>query len=177
MAVGGARVEPPLVEQKPPGLVAEPGPLEEALIARGVENYTQGRFRCVTNGLVIALSDVIADYVWGEPIYSMSWSTANASGAAAHTPAVTGKTWRLPSKDEWIQMFSANGGNNASCTGLNTAITSAGGTALQDGILYWSSTPNGSDIYYNVTFDESFYPWWFYDDKETTGRVRVCLAF
>ena len=53
-----------------------------------------------------------------------------------HTPAVSGQTWKLPTENEWKQMFSANGGSNSSYSGLNTAITNAGGSALQASV-YW----------------------------------------
>ena len=61
-------------------------------------------------------------YALADEASTMDWSTANdaTTGAADHTPAVTGQTWKLPSTDEWQQMFGANGGNNNSHTGLNT---------------------------------------------------------
>ena len=104
-------------------------------IAAGMVAYKSG-----SNGLVIALTDD----------GSLGWSTASGAttGAAAHTPTVTGYSWRLPTKDEWPLMFGANGGNNASYSGLNTAIGNAGGTALLDrGNTYWTSTVSGENIY------------------------------
>ena len=81
-----------------------------------------------TRGLAIALSDE----------GSMVWSTAKST-CEGKTP-ITDAAWLLPSEDQWKTMFSAYGGNNASCTGLNTAITNAEGTALQVGQNYWSSS-------------------------------------
>jgi hypothetical protein len=119
-------------------------------------------------GLAIALSDEAS---------TMDWSTANgASGAAAHTPAVTGQTWKLPSQDEWKQMFGANGGNQSSYTGLNTALGNAGGTALQADVNYWTSTSSTSTIAYRVNIaggHATINPLL----KTQTCKVRACLEF
>jgi len=72
-----------------------------------------------------------------------------------HTPAVSGQTWKLPKEDEWKQMFSANGGNNSSYSGLNTAITNAGGSALQESI-YWVD-PNSAALMTLSGGNASFY--------------------
>ena len=123
------------------------------------------------HGLAIALSDEAS---------TMNWSTANGTttGAAAHTPTVTGLTWKLPSQAEWQQMFSANGGNQDSYTGLNTALAAAGGDSskLQEYVNYWSSTEYGvDDAYYvnlnggNANFLDGY--------KLNPYRVRACLAF
>lgn len=125
-----------------------------------------------SNGLVIALAD---------ETYIMDWSTAITT-AAAHTPDVTGYSWKLPTKDEWNQMFSANGGNPERYEGLNTAIKNAGGTELRVNWDYWSSTAaNDTDGYsvalvYEVGYAHGrvdFGP----DDKTNPNPVRACLAF
>ena len=141
--------------------VADKDNLPEGVTAAGMVAYKSG-----SNGLVIALTDEAS---------TMDWETANgASGAAAHTPAVTGQAWKLPSQADWQQMFSANGGNEGSSTGLNTALTNAGGTTLN--ITYWSSTETG---YANAN-----YGWFsgggagFYEvGKANPNSVRACLAF
>ena len=121
-----------------------------------------------SNGLAIALADEAS---------TMNWSTANgASGAAAHTPAVSGQTWKLPSLDEWKQMFSANGGSEDSYTGLNTAITAAGGTALQEYYYYWSSTEDDEESAYYVYLTGG-YAGFDVDFKDVDCHVRACLAF
>ena len=125
-----------------------------------------------SNGLVIALAD---------ETYIMDWSTAITT-AAAHTPAVTGYSWRLPTKDEWNQMFSTNGGNPERYEGLNTAITNAGGTALGVNHVYWSSTAADDKNGYSVALvymvgsvygTADLGP----DDKTNRNHVRACLAF
>ena len=125
-----------------------------------------------SNGLVIALAD---------ETYIMDWSTAITT-AAAHTPVVTGYSWKLPTKDEWNQMFSANGGNPERYEGLNTAIKNAGGTELRVNWDYWSSTAaNDTDGYsvalvYEVGYVHGTVNFGA-DDKTNRNPVRACLAF
>ena len=105
------------------------GSLPTGVTAVAMIAYVSG-----SNGLAIALSDEST---------TMNWSTATTT-AAAHTPVFTNGTWKLPSQDEWKNMFKAFGGNESSYSGLQTAITNAGGTALQHDKYYWSSTENAS---------------------------------
>lgn len=106
---------------------------------------------------------------------SMNWATAKST--CEGKTAIGGNSWKLPSQDEWKQMFGANGGNNGSYTGLNTAITTAGGTALQeDGDYYWSSTPSGGVAARRVRLlDGGAY--WGSGSVDNDNRVRACLAF
>ena len=83
-----------------------------------------------SNGLALALADE------GQ----MNWSTA-ISTCAAHTPAFTGGTWKLASRDEWNNMITAAG----SYTDLRDGFTSVGGTNMQSD-NYWSSTEYGSGL-------------------------------
>lgn len=136
--------------------------LPTGVTAAGMVAYKSG-----TSGLVIALADEAS---------TMEWSTASgASGAAAHTPTVSGQTWKLPSQDEWKQMFSANGGSESYYSGLNTAITNAGGTALQEYGNYWSSTESGDKVYFMDL--RGGYAFFYTSDKDYIYRVRACLAF
>ncbi len=119
-----------------------------------------------SNGLALALADE------GQ----MDWSTA-ISTCAAHTPAFTGGTWKLPSKAEWNQMFGDDADTDiANYMSLNDAISTAGGTALQDGV-YWSSTEIVDGIVYEVELDLGSAYW--HDDgyEDDNRRVRACLAF
>ena len=119
------------------------------------------------NGLAIALAD---------ESNLMNWSTAKST-CEGKTPAITGAKWCLPSLDQWKQMFKANGGNEDSCTGLNTTITTAGGTALEEGEFYWSSSetdPGFGAYIVHPTNGEVLTS----DDNEINGNlVRACLAF
>ena len=130
--------------------------------AAGMIAYVSG----IGQGLVIALADEAG---------MMNWSTAITT-AAAHTPAVTGYSWKLPTKEEWNLMFSANGGSEGSYTGLNTALAAAGGdgSKLQDDI-YWSSTPYDETNAWYVHLYEGTH--WNMLGKGINGQVRACLAF
>ncbi len=87
------------------------------------------------SGLVIALAD---DNVGS----GMTWNDVNGqSGVSTHSPAMEGYTWRLPSREEWDHIFAANGGDQTSGAGLNTALANAGGAALRSDDYYWSSSP------------------------------------
>ena len=106
---------------------------------------------------------------------SMNWNSAKST--CASKAAIGGKSWKLPTKDEWDQMFSANGGS----TGLKTALSAAGGASstLQNG-YNWSSTEvvldpeDDPDMAWIYSFGEGR---WYWDDKVNGRQVRACLAF
>ncbi len=142
---------------------ADKNNLPPGVTAAGMVAYKDG-----VNGLVIALSDESDIKKWPEAV----------NAAIAHTPAVTGHAWRMPSLSEWKQMFAAFGGSETSSTGLNTAITNAGGNPL-DKIHYWTSTDKEgipANAYYiglsgsNVTYS--------YDKGKTDySYARACFYF
>ena len=121
-------------------------------------------------GLAIALANE------GE----MDWNSAMST--CEGKTKIGGKSWKLPSEDEWKQMFSANGGNDGSYTGLNTAITTAGGTALQEN-EYWSSSEGGDwdddDGYNEANYVELYNgdTFWSPELKNESRLVRAVLAF
>ena len=116
-----------------------------------------------TGGLAIALSDE----------GRMNWSTAKST--CEGKTAVTGAKWCLPSQNQWKAMFKANGGSESSYTGLNTAISTAGGTALQQS-CYWSSTEHGEvNAYYVYLFSGNAY--FSNASKGIDYLVRAVLAF
>lgn len=135
--------------------------------AAGMIAYVSG----IGQGLAIALANEAG---------AMNWNTAITT-AAAHTPAVTGGTWRLPSKEDWENMFRANGNNEGSYTGLNTAITNAGGVALQDGgAWYWSITEHSNSKACCVALSDNaanFFGFSKVGDDYSNLSVRACLAF
>ena len=100
---------------------------------------------------------------------SMNWNSAKST--CASKAAIGGKSWKLPTKDEWNQMFSANGGS----TGLKTALSAAGGASstLQND-YYWSSTEADDESAWLYSFGEGR---WYYDDMVNGNQVRACLAF
>lgn len=143
---------------------ADKGNLPTGVTAAGMVAYKNG-----SNGLVIALAD---------EANTMNWSTATgASGAAAHTPVVTGGTWKLPSKAEWNQMFGDDADTDiANYFNLNFYISTAGGTDLQDG-YYWSSTEIEDGIAYEVELNLGSALWHDNGYEDDDRRVRACLAF
>ena len=80
------------------------------------------------HGLAIALDDED-----GMMNYESAVSTCTRKDKYA------GALWCVPNNDQWKHMIMTNGGDEESITGLNAAITAAGGTALQE-YYYWSST-------------------------------------
>ena len=113
-----------------------------------------------SNGLALALTD--------EESY-MNWSTAQTT-CAAHTPAITGGTWKLATKDEWDNMINAAGGY----TTLRNGFSSVDGTNMKEDYPYWSSTEDGSNAALRYFFA---YGVWGKSDKGLVGYVRACLAF
>ena len=118
------------------------------------------------HGLAIALSDERGS----------NWSTAKTT--CESKTAVSGAAWVLPSRNQWNAMYKANGGNEGIYSGLKTAITTAGGTALLEGtsVYYWSSTEYDANYAYNVVHQEA-YAYWAYSYKNYDSLVRACLAF
>ncbi len=97
----------------------------------------------------------------------MDWATAKTT-APAHTPAVSGGTWTLASKDDWDNMITAAGGYTA----LRDGFSAVGGTNMNED-KYWSSTPENSNAwcyYFN-------YGMWVDGYVDNPCLVRACLAF
>lgn len=139
-----------------------------ASVPSGVTKVAMIAYVSGSNGLAIALADEGA----------MKWAPA-VTTAVAHTPVFSNGTWKLPSEDEWKQMFSANGGDNTEYYGLNTAINNAGGTTLQENTVYWSSSVVNPDVSARGVhlFDDGRNTHWYTFDENSNQRVRACLAF
>ena len=110
------------------------------------------------HGLALALSDE------GD----MDWNTALTT-CAAHTPAVTGATWKLASKSEMNLMINAAGNYAA----LRNGFSAVGGTNMSDD-HYWLSDESSADYaqyieYYDGSTSQEF--------KSDSYKVRACLAF
>ena len=127
-------------------------------------------------GLVIALAD---DNVGS----GMTWNDVNGqSGVSAHSPAMEGYTWILPSREEWNHIFAANGGDQTSGAGLNTALANAGGTALRSDDYYWSSSPGIESGISVVSVPSSGNISWASQSvhdpyKDVKKYVRACFVF
>ena len=147
-----------------------------ATLPDGVTKVAMIAYVSGSNGLALALTDE-GIYTWDNSSPSNNGKTAPEICSALNTSKpVTGGTWKLPSRDEWIQMFSANGGNEGSCTGLNTAIGNAGGTALQENEEYWSSSEVDEWDAWLMYLEDGNASWSDYG-KHYSRCVRACLAF
>lgn len=135
-------------------------------LPKGVTAVAMVAYKSGSNGLAIALTDETG---------TMNWTTAKST--CEGKTAVGGNSWHLPSQDEWKQMFIANGGDEESSNGLNSAITTAGGTGITNWQNYWTSSLDGSYPIYLI-----IQSWVGYDNPDSEGgatgcRVRACLAF
>lgn len=136
-----------------------------ASVPSGVTKVAMIAYVSGSNGLAIALADE------GEK----NWATAKST-CEAKTPAFTNGTWHLPSQAEWNNMFSANGGDEESYTGLNTAINTAGGTTLQSG-FYWSSSEYSPGVGAHLVHLDDGDADWSKANETLVRKVRACLAF
>ena len=143
--------------------VADKDNLPEGVTAAGMVAYKDG-----SNGLAIALADE------GQ----MYWATAKST--CEGKTAIGGYSWKLPTMDEWKQMFRANGGNENEFTGLNNALAAAGGDSskLQESVYYWSSSEYYDDDAWDINLFGEYGVRWYRDNKEDEAyHVRACLAF
>ena len=148
-----------------------------ATLPDGVDKVAMIAYVSGSNGLALALTDIPYFYTWDKSgSYNEKKTAPEICSALNTSKAVTGGTWKLPSKEEWKQMFSANGGNEESYTGLNTALGNAGGTALKEGDDYWSSSEVDDYDAWLVNLSDGNASW--NTDGKHYGRcIRACLAF
>ena len=112
-----------------------------------------------THGLALALADESG---------SMDWNTA-ISTCAAHTPALAGGEWKLPTTAEWTNMINTAGSFNA----LRTGFASVGGTNINMA-NYFTGTEDGSTNAWVCEFGDSD---WYSTAKTNPHGVRACFAF
>jgi hypothetical protein len=119
------------------------------------------------NGLALALKD--------DADVAKKWVDANPI-AVAHQPAFTNGTWRLPTKDEWINM---RGSEQSDYVSLRDGFTSVGGTNMASA-RYWGASYDNSNATY-IILDGSDYagitgqgP---KNSNNYTYRVRAVLVF
>ncbi len=146
--------------------VSDIGNLPTDVSVAGMVTYKNGE-----NGLVIAMADETS---------SMAWATAvGESGAAAHTPTVTGQTWKLPSQTDFENMFTGCDGSSTKYSELNNKLRAAAGdeAALKSNYSYWTSTGVNDDTAVLValsggdaTFKNNY-------SKTISYQVRACFAF
>ena len=127
----------------------------------------------------------------------MDWYTANGpDGAAKHTPAVTGYTWRVPAQSEFKQIFKATSGSEENYKNINDMLAVFGDSCK----LPWedevgTSTPTTYlgmdeywfvDLYHNVADYALFhatkshastierFSCWGTRTRTRKGRTRIC---
>jgi hypothetical protein len=108
------------------------------------------------HGLALALADESG---------FMQWLGAK-NACSGHTPAVSGGTWSLPTKDQWTNMMTTAGGYNGLCLNF--------GLEWGDNAYYWSITEDG--ILKAWVLMGPMGNWNSYS-KEYTLRARAVLAF
>ena len=149
----------------------------------GVSAVAVVAYKNGSSGLAIALEDVSdSQMTWcddfGKGIASPSCEAWNES-----EKAVTGGSWRLPSKGDWENMFKATSGSTTNYTDLNDAITAAGGKAMHDVDsynMYWTSTeedPGYGENVYSVFLEVDGARFGGVDPAEYFSYVRACLSF
>ena len=149
----------------------------------GVSAVAVVAYKNGSSGLAIALEDVSdSQMTWcndfGKGIASPSCEAWNKS-----EKAVTGGSWRLPSKGDWENMFKATSGSTTNYKDLNAAITAAGGKALHDVVnynMYWTSEevdPGYGDTVYSVFLEVDGAEFVGVYPDEYFSYVRACLSF
>ena len=136
--------------------------LPSGVTAVGMVAYKNG-----SNGLAIALADDGQIY-WND-----------ATSTCENKDAIGSYSWKFLSQAEWQQMFSANGGDASSYSGLNSAISTAGGTALKENKHYWSSSTvscKDHDTYAYAVYLKDGSASWIENPKVFSELVRACLA-
>lgn len=147
-----------------------------SVLPAGVTAVAMIAYMSGSNGLAITLDDERGDIGGDIDRIDINWHIATST-AAAHSPEFSGGTWKLPSQDDWKNMFKTYGENDSNYGGLNAAITGAGGTGLLDYKGYWTSTEKSyAKSYCLNTVDNRNIS--FVDDWKSNRRyVRVCLEF
>ena len=127
-------------------IVCSPGDLGKVLCTDGtiVDNVAAATEASKTAAAIIAYVDVTDSkglaIALTDESGTMDWSTAKST--CEGKTAVTNAKWCMPSGAQWQQMTKANGGEEENCSGLNTIITTHGGTGLQP-VIYWTKeTPD-----------------------------------
>ena len=107
------------------------------------------------HGLALALADESG---------FMQWLGAK-NACSGHTPAVSGGTWSLPTKDQWTNMMTTAGNNWNFVQNFNLVASS--------NPYYWSSTESGDNAYFLTTSTGE----WIAYAKTYTFRARAVLVF
>ena len=147
-------------------------------VAAGMIAYLDSASNCA-HGLAIALADENDE---------ISFSEASTAASQKNTALpVVGGTWRIPSKEDWQNMFIAcrkeddasAPDNDMKIAGFQEKISSVG-TGFTNGTTYWTSTdrtstdsPSAFCVYFSDTTQASFQG----SDQMQKLNVRAVLAF
>jgi hypothetical protein len=147
-------------------------------VAAGMIAYLDSASNCA-HGLAIALADENDE---------ISFSEASTAASQKNTALpVVGGTWRIPSKEDWQNMFIAcrkeddasAPDNDMKIAGFQEKISSVG-TGFTNGTTYWTSTdrtstdsPSAFCVYFSDTTQASFQG----SDQMQCLNVRAVLAF
>ena len=118
------------------------------------------------NGLALALEDEEG---------TADWDTAITT-AAAHTPTITGCTWKLPTSDEMESMATSMKNASFSWVGFFEAV---GGRDLLNYKNYWTSYSYLENFATSFEWigDTNVACYWEQYSKDTTLQYRACLVF
>ena len=108
------------------------------------------------HGLAIALND---DTENSGSTLTFTFSDA-ITKAGAHTPTVVSGTWRLPTQEDWVNMFTgckvdddgATTESDRKIKGFMSKLSSIEGAGISSSTSYWTNTPNGENYAYNIYF-------------------------
>ena len=150
----------------------------DATLPTGVTKVAMIAYVNGSNGLAIQLNSIPESKEWEE-------AKTYAEGLNTSTP-IAGCTWRLPSKEDWQNMFlgCAVSGDASSAKYMMDPIAGFKAKIAATGITwqsyyYWSSTASGSDAWgVRVGLDGSF-AYAYFDEDGTSSQYYVlgCLAF
>ena len=143
-------------------------------VAAGMIAYLDSASNCA-HGLAIALDDENDE---------KSFSEASTAASQKNTALpVVGGTWRIPSKEDWQNIFIAcrqeddasSAEGDMKIAGFQEKISSVG-TGFTNGTTYWTSTdsPSAFCVYFSDTTQASFQG---KQDKSEYYNVRAVLAF
>lgn len=143
--------------------------------AVGMIAYVGDASNC-THGLAIALADETGTYTFGTAA-----GVATNKNTSLH---VVGGTWRIPSKEDWQNMFLAcrkegdasSADTNMTIAGFKEKI-SAVGTGFTNGDTYWTSTdsPSVYGVYFSSPNQATFQA--NQNKMEGSFKARAVLAF
>ena len=149
------------------GNAYSPGILPTGVTAVAMVAYLGSESDC-TNGLAIALVDE-----------SGTMSLSGANTACAAKTAITGCTWRVPTRADWQYMFIGCGGTtpygdtpgNMDCANLQTMLVTAGGAGM-DGRYITNATGDSGTGRIDLGASSASFGW-----TSSDWKVRACLAF